>query len=110
MDYPDTIHLVAEDVSNSKSDIGIIICGSGNGANMTANKHENIRSALGGLSTDRRSSEVTHVIDQMSRDEIVARLSALQQNYPQAFTIQEDVEDAQTRDESLELIPSKTEG
>ena len=46
MDYPDTIHPVAEDVSNQKSDIGIIICGSGNGANMTANKHKSIRSAL----------------------------------------------------------------
>ena len=46
MDYPDTIHPVAEDVSNHKSDIGIIICGSGNGANMTANKHTSIRSAL----------------------------------------------------------------
>ena len=46
MDYPDTIHPVANDVSNQKADIGIIICGSGNGANMTANKHKNIRSAL----------------------------------------------------------------
>ena len=46
MDYPDTIHPVAEDVSNQKSDIGIIICGSGNGANMTANKHKSIRSDL----------------------------------------------------------------
>ena len=46
MDYPDTIHPVAEDVSNNKSDIGIIICGSGNGANMTANKYKSIRSAL----------------------------------------------------------------
>ena len=46
MDYPDTIHPVADDVSNKKADIGIIICGSGNGANMTANKHKNIRSAL----------------------------------------------------------------
>ena len=46
IDYPDTIHPVAEDVSNQKSDIGIIICGSGNGANMTANKHKSIRSAL----------------------------------------------------------------
>ena len=46
MDYPDTIHPVADDVSNHKSDIGIIICGSGNGANMTANKHKSIRSAL----------------------------------------------------------------
>ena len=46
MDQPDTIHPVADDVSNQKADIGIIICGSGNGANMTANKHKNIRSAL----------------------------------------------------------------
>ena len=46
MDYPDTIHPVAEDVSSHKSDIGIIICGSGNGANITANKHKSIRSAL----------------------------------------------------------------
>ena len=46
MDYPDTIHPVADDVSNQKANIGIIICGSGNGANMTANKHKNIRSAL----------------------------------------------------------------
>ena len=46
MDYPDTIHPVAADVSNHKSDFGIIICGSGNGAAMTANKHEKIRAAL----------------------------------------------------------------
>ena len=46
MDYPDTIHPVADDVSSHKADIGIIICGSGNGANMTANKHKSIRSAL----------------------------------------------------------------
>ncbi|MBT7459260.1 MAG: RpiB/LacA/LacB family sugar-phosphate isomerase, partial [Flavobacteriaceae bacterium] len=31
---------------SAKADLGIIICGSGNGANMTANKHEKIRSAL----------------------------------------------------------------
>lgn len=45
-DYPDFIHPVALDVANHKSDLGIIICGSGNGANMTANKHKGIRSAL----------------------------------------------------------------
>ena len=70
---------------------------------------EKIRSALGGLSTDRRSSEVTHVIDQMSRDEIVASLSAFQKNYPQIFVI-EDVEDAETRDEPLELTSPEIEG
>jgi len=46
MDYPDTIHLAAAAVENKKADLGIIICGSGNGAQMTANKHQNVRAAL----------------------------------------------------------------
>ena len=46
VDYPDFIHPVAQDVSSKKSGLGIIICGSGNGASMTANKYQDIRSAL----------------------------------------------------------------
>jgi len=46
VDYPDFIHPVAVDVKDGKSSFGIIICGSGNGANMTANKYPEIRSAL----------------------------------------------------------------
>lgn len=46
VDYPDFIHPVAKDVDNKSSDLGIIICGSGNGANMTANKYKGVRSAL----------------------------------------------------------------
>ena len=46
VDYPDFIHPVAEDVATGQSDFGIIICGSGNGASMSANKHKGIRSAL----------------------------------------------------------------
>ena len=46
VDYPDFIHPVALDVKNKKSERGIIICGSGNGASMSANKHKNVRSAL----------------------------------------------------------------
>ena len=46
VDYPDYIHPVASQVENNEVDFGIIICGSGNGANMTANKHQKIRSAL----------------------------------------------------------------
>lgn len=46
MDYPDTIHQAATEVQNKKADLGIIICGSGNGAQMTANKHQNVRAAL----------------------------------------------------------------
>lgn len=46
VDYPDFVHPVADDVENKKVDLGIIICGSGNGASMTANKHQKVRSAL----------------------------------------------------------------
>lgn len=46
VDYPDFVHPVAEDVETKKADFGIIICGSGNGTNMTANKYQNVRSAL----------------------------------------------------------------
>ena len=45
-DYPDFVHPVADDVENEKARFGIIVCGSGNGANMTVNKHQGIRSAL----------------------------------------------------------------
>ncbi len=44
IDYPPFAHLVAEDVLKGK--LGILICGSGNGVNMTANKHSGVRSAL----------------------------------------------------------------
>ena len=46
VDYPDFIHPVANDIENGTVDLGIVICGSGNGANMTANKHQKVRSAL----------------------------------------------------------------
>jgi ribose 5-phosphate isomerase B len=46
MDYPDTIHKVAEAVEMQKASLGIILCGSGNGAAMTANHHKKIRAAL----------------------------------------------------------------
>jgi len=46
VDYPDFGHPVATDVENGTSDFGIVICGSGNGINMTVNKHQGIRSAL----------------------------------------------------------------
>lgn len=46
MDYPDTAHPLANAVESGKFDFGITICGSGNGINMTANKHQGIRAAL----------------------------------------------------------------
>ncbi len=46
MDYPDAIHPTAEAVEKGKAELGIILCGSGNGAQMTANKHQGVRAAL----------------------------------------------------------------
>jgi ribose 5-phosphate isomerase B len=45
-DYPDFGHILATHVAERKSEFGISLCGSGNGINMTANKHQEIRSAL----------------------------------------------------------------
>jgi ribose 5-phosphate isomerase B len=46
VDYPDFAHPVALDVESKRVDFGIIICGSGNGIAMSANKHQGIRAAL----------------------------------------------------------------
>ena len=46
VDYPDFAHPVSKDVNEKKSDLGILICGSGNGVCMTANKYKNVRAAL----------------------------------------------------------------
>ena len=46
VDYPDFGHAVANDITSKKADFGIVICGSGNGINMTVNKHQEIRAAL----------------------------------------------------------------
>lgn len=46
VDYPDVIHPLAEAVSEGRFSRGIILCGSGNGVSMTANKHANVRAAL----------------------------------------------------------------
>ncbi len=45
-DYPDYAHPVANAVESKEADFGLLLCGSGNGINMTANKHSGIRSAL----------------------------------------------------------------
>jgi len=45
-DYPDYAHPMASAVENGQVDFGISVCGSGNGINMTANKHQGIRAAL----------------------------------------------------------------
>lgn len=46
VDYPDFAHPVSEEVESGKASFGILICGSGNGVAMTANKHKGIRAAI----------------------------------------------------------------
>ena len=45
-DYPDFIHPLAKQIDEEEELMGIVICGSGNGACMTANKHQHVRAAL----------------------------------------------------------------
>jgi ribose 5-phosphate isomerase B len=46
VDYPDFIHPLARQINNGTYKIGIILCGSGNGAQMVANKYPHVRAAL----------------------------------------------------------------
>ena len=46
VDYPDFGHAVANDIESKKATFGILICGSGNGISITANKHQEVRAAL----------------------------------------------------------------
>ena len=46
VDYPDFAHQLAESIENNTNDLGIQFCGTGNGINMSANKHQEIRAAL----------------------------------------------------------------
>jgi ribose 5-phosphate isomerase B len=46
IDYPDYAHPVARHIEQNTGMLGLLICGSGNGINMAANKHQGIRSAL----------------------------------------------------------------
>ena len=46
VDYPDYAHLLSKEMNRAENQFGILICGSGTGMSMTANKHKNIRAAL----------------------------------------------------------------
>lgn len=46
VDYPDFVHPVARAIEEGRADMGIVMCGSGNGVAITANKHAGIRAAL----------------------------------------------------------------
>jgi len=67
---------------------------------------EKIRSALGGLTIDRREATHVHQLDNMSKQDIVARLAELRKSYPNAFIEGEikNVTPTDNRDKDMELI------
>ena len=46
VDYPDFAHLLSKKIKNNNNEFGILVCGSGIGMDMAANKHKNVRAAL----------------------------------------------------------------
>jgi len=46
VDYPDFAHPTANSVESGEAELGILLCGSGNGVSITANKHQGVRAAL----------------------------------------------------------------
>ena len=76
MDYPDAIHPVANAVESGEATFGIILCGSGNGAQMTANKHQGIRAAL---CWNNELVELTRLHNNANVLSIPARFVSLQQ-------------------------------
>ena len=104
MDYPDAIHPVADSVEKGESNYGIIICGSGNGAQMTANKHQGVRAGLVW------NNELTALIRQHNNANVLAipaRFVSLQQalNFVDIF-LNTDFEGSRHQDR-IEKIPTK---
>lgn len=76
VDYPDFVHPVAKDVDAKNVDFGILVCGSGNGVSMTANKYPNVRA---GLCWTKEITELTRLHNDANILSIPARYTSLQQ-------------------------------
>ncbi|WP_299259193.1 ribose 5-phosphate isomerase B [uncultured Aquimarina sp.] len=76
VDYPDFVHPVAKDVDTNDVDFGILICGSGNGVSMTANKYKNVRA---GLCWTKEITELTRQHNNANIISIPARFTSLPQ-------------------------------
>ena len=72
VDYPDFAHILAKKMNKQKNNMGILICGSGEGMIMTANKHKNIRAAL---CYDRRSTKLSRMHNNANVMAIGSRLT-----------------------------------
>lgn len=76
VDYPDFVHPVANDVDKKLVDFGILVCGSGNGVSMTANKYPNVRA---GLCWTKEITELTRQHNDANILSIPARYTSIQQ-------------------------------
>ena len=76
VDYPDFVHPVATDVDTKKVDFGILVCGSGNGVSMTANKYSNVRA---GLCWTKEITELTRLHNDANILSIPARYTSIPQ-------------------------------
>ena len=72
VDYPDFAHLLAKKISKKKNNMGILICGSGEGMIMAANRHKNIRAAL---CYDKRSTKLSRMHNNANVMAIGSRLT-----------------------------------
>lgn len=82
VDYPDFVHPVAKDVDTENVDFGILVCGSGNGVSMTANKYPNVRA---GLCWTKEITELTRLHNDANIISIPARYTSI----PQALAMVE---------------------
>lgn len=80
VDYPDFAHPVASAVENKTYNLGILICGSGQGVNITANKHQGIRAALcwnseiAALSRQHNDANILSIPGRFLKDEEIIKM------------------------------------
>jgi len=66
MDYPDVVHKLASHINQNPDQLGILICGSGNGVAITANKYKNVRAGLAW------NTNITKLVRQHNKANILA--------------------------------------
>lgn len=104
VDYPDFVHPVASKVNNKEVDFGILICGTGNGVAMTANKYQNVRAGLCW------NNEIVQLIKQHNNANILclpARFTSLPQSIEMVKTFLETKFLAGRHEKRTQKIPLK---
>jgi ribose 5-phosphate isomerase B len=102
VDYPDFVHPVAKDVNDSKVDFGILICGSGNGVAMTANKYPHVRAGLCWM------NEIAELARQHNNANIIcipARFTSIPQAVKMVDTFLETVFEGGRHQKRVDKIP-----